>query len=99
MSDFQKYINGVSREMAAKDEEMLYSAFMQVFGFPIDTVKDTENFERVVDAGGGVESFRYDGHLFLTRWQRYNNDGENYKIIVTYKIPTDRVELWKEGKR
>lgn len=95
MSDFQEFTNDVAREMAAKDNEMLYSAFMQVFRFPIDSVKDTENFERSVDASGSVEYFRYNGHLFLTRWQRYNSDGENYKIIVTYKIPTDRVELWK----
>lgn len=95
MSDFQEFANDVVREMAAKDNEMLYSAFMQVFGFPIDSVKDPENFERGVDASGSVESYRYNGHLFLTRWLEYNNDGENHKIIVKYKIPTNRVELWK----
>lgn len=58
-------LNKFVSEQAAVLGQKVRSAFKELFGFPIDDAKDTENLEHCTVEGDPTEFFRYRGQTFL----------------------------------
>lgn len=57
--------NDIIKKQRQEADRIIREAFREHFGFEIDEVRDTDNFEHIVQAGYPISSYLYRGETFL----------------------------------